>query len=200
MTPYGLFSFCQNCQQRSAGSIENFNEGQYYPFYCSLRKYLMNDLKLSSDNKIKKFIEVCAKYTGNHFDPFQLNSPEYLHIFTEWYRVNANDGAYYNNIKESFGKIYKFCSDKELQTLEEYVKKWSVSHIISGILNENIAFALGVHKLPLTRPEVMSINKKFLKHVKLIDERISRDLKLQNLLASGIEDVRKKLIWRNEKL
>ena len=200
MTPYGLFSFCQNCQQRVAGPIEKFNEGKYYSYYCSLRKYLMNDLKLTSDNKIKKFIEVCAKNTGNHFDPFQLNSPEYLHIFKEWYRVNANNGSYYINIQESFNKIFKFCVDKDLDTLEDYVKKWSVSHIISGVLNDNIAFSLGVHKLTLSKPEILSINKKFLRHIKLIDERIQRDKKLSSILVDGIEDVRNKLIWRKKKL
>lgn len=200
MTPYGLFSFCQNCQQRTAGSIDTFKESQYYSYYHSLRKYLVNDLKLSTDNKIKKFISVCAKYTGNHFDPFQLNSPEYLHIFKEWYKVNANNGSYYINIQESFNKIFKFCADKELSTLEEYTKKWSVSHIISDVLNDNIAFCLGVHKLSLTKPEIISINKKFLKHVKLIEERIQRDKKLHSILLDGMEQVRNKLIWRKERL
>ncbi len=160
----------------------------------------MNDLKLSSDSKIKKFIEVCVKYTGNHFDPFQLNSLEYLEIFKEWYKVNVNHGAYYNNIQESFGKIYKFCVDKELETLDEYIRKWAVSHIISGILNDNVAYKLGVQNLPLTKPEVLSISKKFLKHAHLIEERIQRDKKLQKILTDGIEDVKNKLIWRNEKI
>jgi hypothetical protein len=200
MTPYALFSFCQNCQRRNAGTIRKFEESDHFEFFCALRYYFMEKLKIKSDRNIKKFIEVCVKETGENFSPFQLNSPEYLHIFKEWYKKNSNKGLYFISINESFKNIYKFCSDKKIETLEEYTKKWAVSHIISGILNENIAYALGVHELVLSKPEVMMINKKFLKNKKLIQERIDRELKLKTVLSEGIQDLKKKLIWRNEKV
>lgn len=198
MTPYGLFSFCQKCQNRSPGSAKNFDEGEYYPFYCMLLKYFTNDLKFNTDGKIKQFIAVCAKFTENRFDPFQLNSNEYLEIFKSWYKVHANNAAYYVNISESFKYIYKFCCDKDIKTLDEYVKKWAVSHLISGVLNENIAYVLGVQNLQLSKPEKLSINNRFLKHANIIKERIDREAKLKNVLNEGVEDVRNKLIWRNE--
>lgn len=198
MTPYGLFSFCQKCQQRSAGTIAKFNESQYYPFFAMLIKYFENDLKFDGDTKIKQFVSVCAKYTENRFDPFKLNSGEYLEIFTSWYKVHANTGAYYININESFNNIYKFCDDKDIKTIEEYVRKWAVSHLISGVLNENVAYALGVHNLELSKPEKLSINKRFLKHADLIKERIDRDAKLRTVLKEGLEDLKNKLIWRQE--
>ncbi len=198
MTPYGLFSFCQKCQHRSVGTIVKFNESQYYSFFNMLIKYFTNDLKFDSDTKIKQFVSVCAKYTESNFDPFKLNSREYLDIFTSWYKVHANSGTYYINITESFKNIYKFCVDKNIKTIEEYVTKWAVSHLISGVLNENIAFFLGVHKLELTKPEKLSINKRFLKHIDLISERINRDSNLKSVLNEGLEDIKSKLIWRNE--
>ena len=200
MTPYGLFSFCQNCLGRVAGTIKKFEEAHYFPFYCSLRDYLTTELKLNTDGKVKKFIAVCAKYTGERFDPFQLNSTEYLEIFKEWFSKNSTDAAYFMNINESFRNIYKFCADKNLETLEEYTKKWSVSHLISGVLNENIAYALKVHELPLSKPEVLSINKKFLKHSKMIRDRIQRDKKLNRVITEGIQDVKDKLIWRSKEV
>jgi hypothetical protein len=157
-------------------------------------------LKLKTSNKIKKFIEICAKETGENFSPFLLNSREYLNIVSDWKIKNSNRGLYYININESFKKIYKFCVDKNISSLDEYVKKWAVSHVSSGIINENIAYALNVHKLSLSKPEIMFINKKFLKHVKMIEERVARESKLKDILKEGIEDIKNKLIWRKEKI
>lgn len=200
MTPYGLFSFCQNCQNRAAGSVKKFEESKHFEFYCSLRRYFMNELKIDSDRKIKKFIEVCAKELGQTFDPFNLGSVEYKEIFKNWLKKNADKGAYFVNINESFRRIYKFCVDRNIKSINEYTNKWAVSHIVSGILDENIAYMFGVHKLELSRPEKLFINKKFLNHVKLIEERIQREVKLKTILSEGVEDINKKLIWRNESI
>lgn len=200
MTPFEIFSFCQQCQQRSSGSLENFEKSGHYKYFCLLCNYFKNDLKFKTIAKIKKYIAICVKDTGHNFNPFLLHTTEYRNIVSDWKNKNSNRGLYYINVNESFKKIYKFCVDKDISTLEEYTKKWAVSHVSSGIINENIAYALDVHKLPLSKPEIMFINKKFLKHVKMIEERIARESKLREMLKDGIEDIKKKLIWRKEKI
>jgi len=200
MTPYRIFSIWQKCRRYNPGTIKKFEESENYQFYYSLCYYFREKLKITSDLKIAQFIEVCARETGARFNPFELTSLEYLEIFKEWFLKNSNKGAYLMNVNESFKKIYKFCSDKNIVSLEEYTKKWGVSHLVSGILNENVAYVLGVHKLTLTKPEVTMINKKFLKHLKSIEERINRENNLKKVLSEGIEDIKNKLIWRNEKV
>lgn len=200
MTPYTLFSYCQIVQHRKSVSVESFEENPHFQFYCSLIYYFSKVLKFASDAKIKKFISVCVQQTGTNFNPFLLSSPEYLHIFTEWYKVHANNGAYYININNSFQKLFKFCSDKKIKSIEEYTKRWAVSHIISGVLNENIAYMLGLQNLKLTSPEVLSIKNKFLKHANLIGERIDRDEKLKSILEYGVNDLSNKLLWLNKKV
>lgn len=200
MTPFDIFAFCQQCQQRNPGSLKTFEDSDHYKYFCLLYAYFKNGLKFKTANKIKKYILICVKETGHNFNPFLLNTAEYRNIVLDWKNKNSNRGQYFINLNESFKRIYKFCVDKDILTLDDYIKKWAVSHVSSGIINENIAYALNVHKLVLSKPEIMFINKKFLKHVKMIEERIARESKLREILEEGIEDIKKKLIWRKEKV
>ena len=122
-------------------------------------------------------------------------TPEYAELFNIWYRKNSNEGAYLLNIAEGFRNIYKFCANKNIGSVEEYVNRWGVSHLVSGILDENIAYVLGFGERELSKPEALLINKKFVKNKKMIEQRIAREPRLREDLEEGLKDLKKKLGW-----
>ena len=195
ITPYKIFSICQSLLGNVRGGEKWFLESHYYGYYCLLLKYFTNDLKMTSIKQIKTFISVCAKNTGSSFSEYSLITPEYAELFNIWYRKNSNEGSYFTNIQECFRNVYKFCSNKGIRSVEEYVSKWGVSHLVSGILDENIAYAMGLGKKELSKPEQVMIGKKFGRHIKQIEERIAREDKLREELEEGLKDLKKKLGW-----
>jgi hypothetical protein len=192
--PHDLFKLCMGCLHRSCGTtIQDFNESKHYNFFNMLLKYFKNELKFNSI-QIRQYVTVLAKIHENSFDPWKLDSQEYFNDFKAWYKVNSSKDAYLNNVKESVKTIIKFCKTKKIKKLEDYVKNWGVTHYISGVLNENVAYAIGLHELTLSKPEKFMV-KRFLKNVPMIKERLEREGRLKVLLEDEIKQAKEMLIW-----
>lgn len=194
MTPYKLFKTSMGCMGRGYNKSEtDFNESTYYGFFNMLLKYFKYEMKFN-DIQIRQFVEVSAKIHESRFDPWKLNSPEYLESFKVWYKVNRSKDAYLANVKESIRDIVKFCKQKKIKKLEEYVTSWGVTHYINGKLNDNVAYMIGLHEVQLSKPEKFML-KKYLKIVPLIKERIEREGRLKVLLEHEVEQAKEMLFW-----
>lgn len=194
MSPHNIFKICMACKGRACNTDEDsFNESQHFGYFNMLSNYFKKQLKFT-DKQVGQFIGVCAKLKESNFDPWQLHSSGYLEEFKEWYKVNRNKDAYINNVKESIVNIVKFCKVKKIKNLNDYVNTWGVTHYISGKLNDNVAFMLGLHEVTMTKPEKFML-KKYLKNVQLIKERVEREGRLKEVLESGIKQAKEMLIW-----
>ena len=183
-------------QQRAIKNLteEEFNQdSKFYGFFNLLDKYFKKQLKFN-DKKTKTFIQVCSNIHEGNFDPWKLNSQEYLNDFKSWYKVNASASTYLESIKSSVKNIVKFCKQKKITKIEDYVTNWGVTHYISGVLNDNVAYIIGLHELQLTKPEKFMI-KRFLKNLPIIKERIEREKQLEYVLKKEIDDAKKMLSW-----
>ena len=98
------------------------------------------------------------------------------------------------SVRDSVKNIVKFCKHKKINKLESYITNWGVTHYISGVLNDNVAYALKLQDVSLSKPEKFMI-RKFLKNVPLIKERLEREGRLKTLLESEIQQAKEMLIW-----
>lgn len=193
MQTFTLFKITQGCLGRKyQGTKGQFESGRFYGYFSNLNDFLKDKFDYS-DAKIRQYISVVSKMEGEKFDPFKLDSDEYMDTFKDWLRVNQSENAYKINIFNSCQHIYNFCKDRNIYTLNEYTKKWGVSHFISGKLNENVAFLLGLHNLTFTKPEKLALTKPFLKNTGLISERMERETAIKSFIQRNLRKVEKKL-------
>lgn len=194
MNPYSLFKLCMNVQGRTyKATEEEFNDSKYFNFFYMLTKYFKTQLKFN-DTKVKQFVSIIFHLHPNDFDPWKLNSPDYLEDFKAWYKVNSSRDAYIENVRESFRDIVKFCKQKNIKRLDEYIKSWGVTHYINGKLNDNVAYVLKLHEQTLSKPEKFMI-KRFLKNVPMIKERIEREGRLKTVIEEEVQHATKSLFW-----
>jgi len=194
MNSYHLFKLCMGCKGRSYNkSEEDYKESPHFNFFNMLVKYFMKELKFN-DLQIKQYVSVCAKLYEGSFDPWKLNSREYLEAFKAWYKINSSADTYLASVRDSVKNIVKFCKHKKINKLEDYITNWGVTHYISGVLNDNVAYALKLQEVTLSKPEKFMV-RKFLKNVPLIKERLEREGRLKTLLESEIQQAKEMLIW-----
>jgi hypothetical protein len=194
MTPFNLYKFCMGCMQRSCSfDTINFEESKHYSFFNMLANYFKKQMKFN-DIKIRQYVSVLAKIHESRFDPWKLNTQDYFDDFKAWYKVNASRDVYLNNVKDSIKNIIKFCKSHRIKTLDDYINKWGVTHYISGTLNENVAYVLGLHNVTMSKPEKFMI-RRFLKNVPMIKERIEREGQLKVILEEYTHQAKEMLIW-----
>lgn len=199
MNAYKLFKYCMGCAEKPYSKTEEeFNESEFFKFFYALSKHFKSVLKFN-DVKTKQYISVCAKIHGSNFSPWKLNTTEYMEAFASWYKINSSLDTYMRSVKESIHTIVNFCKKKKIRKIEDYIKNWGVTHYISGILNDNVAYAMGLHEVNLAKPEKFMI-KKFLKNVPMIKERIEREGRLNILLEAEIKQAKEMLIWIPEEV
>ena len=195
MNAYKLFRLCMGCMGRPYGkSEEEFNNSEFFKFFYALSKHFKT-LKFN-DIKTRQYVEVCAKMQGGNFSPWKLNTQEYYDSFMSWYKINSTKDAYMANVKDCIKTVIKFCKQKKITKLEDYISNWGVTHYISKVLNDNVAYALGLHNIKLTKPEKFMI-KTFLKNVPMIQERIEREGRLKTVLEEEIKQAKEMLIWNS---
>lgn len=199
MNAYKLFKYCMGCAEKPYSKTEEeFNESEFFKFFYALSKHFKSVLKFN-DIKTKQYISVCAKIHGSNFSPWKLNTTEYLEDFASWYKINSSLDTYMRSVKESIHTIVIFCKKKKIRKLDDYIKNWGITHYISGVLNDNVAYAMGLHEVVLTKPEKFMI-KKFLKNVPMIKERIEREGRLNTLLEAELKQAKEMLIWIPEEV
>jgi hypothetical protein len=182
------------CMGRSYNKDQkDFEESTHFKFFYMLCKYFKNELKFN-DIKIKQYIEISAFIHKNTFDPWKLNSPEYINEFKSWYKINSSKDAYLNSIKESINYVIKFCQKKKIKTIESYIKNWGVTHYTSGILNDNVAYAFGLQDVTLSKPEKFML-RRFIKNIPMIKERLEREGRLKTLIEAEVQKAKEMLIW-----
>jgi len=120
-------------------------------------------------------------------------SDEYMRAYDEWADIHENKHAYRKHILKSIQDVYTFCREQDIKDLREYVQRWSVSHLTSGVLDENVAYALKVHDAQLTKPEKRLIKKKYLDKVVEIEERMKREKELRKFIEKNIRVVQNKI-------
>jgi hypothetical protein len=177
---------------------EQFNDSEFFKFFYALNKHFKSTLKFN-DKQTMDFIKICSMLQGPSFSPWKLNSQEYYDSFLSWYKINATKDTYIANVKDSIKNVIKFCKQKNITNLEYYIKNWGVTHYISKVLNDNVAYALGLHEIPLSKPEKFMI-RAFLKNVPMIKERISREGRLKTILDTDIKQAKEMLIWNSEQV
>lgn len=193
MSPFQIFKLCQGTLGRKyRGDRSSFEQLNCSAFYFSLADYLKD--KFGKANVAQaKFIKVCGKQLGSSFNPFELMTEEYMNVYNKWLSVHGSAESYKENIKNSIQYIYDFCRDKDITSIEEYTKRWSVSHIVSGILEENVAYILGVQELYLTKPEKKLIKKKYMDNVLDIKARLERDKEILDFIIDALDKVQNKI-------
>ena len=184
-----LFKLCQQLQGRKYDKGKDYFLEQSYAKYFDEVAYKLTKLLRDSDKNVKNYIRICHINFADTFDPYKLLSEEYQDSFRVWLSQNRSKSDYIRKINESFDFIYNYCIKNKIQTLNEYTRIWGVSHLLSGKISENVAFAIGVHKNNLSKPEKMALEKKFLKHLKVIEERLIREKRIGML----IEEEKQKL-------
>jgi len=192
-TPFNVFKMCQNALGRKYnGTVQDFESLPAYNYYVGLSLYLREYLGKRKYKHIR-FINVCAKELGARFDPFQLKSEEYKKVYEEWESINGSPEKYKRNVLDSIQFIYDFCKTKNIKELDKYRNTWSVTHLISGKMNENVAFMLGVQKNTYTKPETKLLKQKYLNHLDDIEERLKEDKELREIIETQLEIVQKRL-------
>jgi len=193
MTPFSLFKRCQNAIGRKyRGDESDFDSLDCVNFYRSSVDYFKEQFG-RSDRCILEFLKVCSSEYGSRFDPFQITTDDYMKSYKMWKEIHSDELSYRKNILKSIQGIYNFCRDRDIHSLGEYVQRWSVSHITSGVLNENVAYILKVHDCVLTKPEKTLIKKKYLIKVKDIEERLSREDELKKFIVKNLKVLEKKI-------
>lgn len=193
MQTFTLFKAVQSFLGRKYnGTKGQFESGKYYGYFNNLNSILAKKFDYS-DPKIRQYLKIVSDYYGERFDPFSLDSDEYFETFKNWLKVNGNRNSYKINVFNSCQKIYKFCKDKEIYDLKEYINKWGVSQYISKNLNENVAFVLGLQNVKLTKPERLAINKVFLKNTGMISERLEREKDIKKYIITNLDKIQLKL-------
>lgn len=199
MSPYRLFKFSQSLAGKGYnGTSGMFNSSKYYNYFCRVVIFL-DEYVGKDENKQKEYISVCAKEFGNDFSPFSLDSSHYKAAYEKWVKVNGSVFSYTENIIKSCRYVYKFCKENKIYNLEDYIKKWGVSHFISGRLNENLAVFLNLHEINMSKPEKTILNRRFLKNVKLIKERIERENRVKNVIKKNAAKIQQKLTILKER-
>lgn len=193
MSPYQIFRICQGAiGRRYRGTIDDFKLLDCCSYYYSLSDYL--DDKVGRDSKKqRKFIQVCEVHYGSRFDPFHLMTDEYMKVYLEWESVNGSDDAYKQHVLKSIQDVYDFCRERDITRLKDYTERWAISHITSGVLDENVAYALKVQDARLSKPEKRIIKKKFLDKLKDIEDRFSRDNELREFIQRNLDTIEKKI-------
>jgi hypothetical protein len=193
MSPYTLFIFCQKASGKGySGTEDDFLESRFYNFFEGLTKYFELKCKFG-DKDIKKYIRICVRQKGNLFNAYDLGSDEYANLVKDWQNVHGNKNLYNKKIVDSFNGIFSFCMKKKIYSLRTYVKEWGLQHLVSDRITDNVAYALGVHKLTLSSIDKMMIHKKFLKNVDIIKDRLENNPDLKELLQVQIKDIQEKL-------
>jgi hypothetical protein len=167
---------------------EEFYKNKNASYFTKLYLYFTKTLHLS-EQQMKQFICICQNEKGSMFNIFDLVTPEYNQIVKNWLVIHSDKGSYYQHLTESMRYMYEFCKTKRIKSLDVYIKHWGVSHLISGRLNENIAFALGLQNVELTKPEKSLIQFKFLRHIEAYKDRFEREEKLRNYIEKNIEKI-----------
>lgn len=193
MTPFSLFKRCQGTIGRKyRGSESDFDSLDCVNFYRSAIDYFKEKFG-RGDRTIIEFLKVCSSEYGSRFDPFQITTDGYMKTYNKWKEIHADESSYRKNILKSIQDIYNFCRDRDIHSLGEYVQRWSVSHITSGVLNDNVAYILKVHESVLTKPEKTLIKKKYLSKLKDIEERMSRETELKKFILKNLKILEKKI-------
>lgn len=182
MNPYQLFKFCQGLKGRKYSVTKGmFDSGKFYKYFVGLCIFL--ETNIGTDVvKQKEYVSVVAKLSGSQFDPFLLDSDAYQKMYKEWFAINGSMFSYKNDILKSCKFVFRFCRDNKIYNLKDYVNKWGVSHFISGKLNENLAFKLGLHEINMTKPEMSILKSKYLKNVNLIEQRLKRENSIDDFI------------------
>lgn len=184
-----LFKLCQQLQGRRYNKGLEYYAEQSYANYFEEVSYKLTKLLRDSDKNVKNYLRICHINFGDSFDPYKLLSEEYQDAFRVWLSQNRSKSDYIRKINDSFDYIYNFCIKNKIETLNEYTRIWGVNHLLSGKITENVAFAIGIHKNNLSKPEKMALEKKFLKNLKVIEERLIREKRIGRL----IEEEKQKL-------
>jgi hypothetical protein len=193
MSPFQLFKVCQGAiGRRYRGTIDDFDDLDCASYYYSLSDFLKKECGRNS-NSHRKYISVCEMHYGTRFDPFHLMTEDYISVYKEWQSINGDSESYKKNILKSIQHVYNFCRDRDIHTLKQYVQRWSVSHITSGVLNENVAYVLKVHDARLTKPEKRLIKKRYTDKIKDVKERLDRETDLKDFIVMNLETVENKI-------
>lgn len=189
MNPYQLFKFCQGLKGRKYALTKGmFDSGKYYKYFVGLCIFLENNIG-KDINKQREYVAVVAKLSGVQFDPFLLESDTYQKMYKEWLTVNGSMFSYKNDILKSCKYVFKFCRENEIYNIQDYVKKWGVSHFIAGKLNENVAYKLGLHEINMTKPETNMLKSKYLKNVSLIEQRLKRENNINDFITKKLAKI-----------
>jgi len=193
MSPYNIFKFSQMLAGKGYnGTSGVFNSGQYFPYFSKVSKFL-SEYVGNDDKKQREYISVCATKLGNEFNPFSLDSERYKMVYEQWVSVNGSMFSYKENIMASCRYIYNFCRINKIYNLDSYIKKWGVSHFISGRLNENLAVFLKLHEINMSKPERTILNKKLFKNLEIIKERINREVLIKQFIENKTAKIEQKL-------
>jgi hypothetical protein len=189
MSPYELFKFNQILIGKGYnGSVDDFKVSSYYPYFNMLIRHYNNTF--DTDYKLKRFCSILFNIYGEQYNPFKLESEEYLLKYKEWESVHRDKFSYKKDIKNTCDFIFKFCVDKKIYDLTLYVSKWSISHIICGKINYNIAYLLGVQNQKISIPHSVLLNKKFLRNIPMIKKRLDREKEIMKYCVDEIEDIK----------
>ena len=193
MTPYQVFRICQGTMGRKyRGTIDDFKALDCAAYYFTLSTFLEDKIG-KNDNNQRQFISVCGTAFGSRFDPFLLMTDEYWNEYQKWADIHKDADSYKSHIKKSIQYVYDFCVEKQIPTVGEYVNRWSVSHITSGVLDEMVAYIIKVHESHLTRPEKRMIKKKFLDKIGEIEDRLNREPELRKMIEKNITILERKI-------